>query len=223
MSSIQTLLNQFRALSTQDQQTFLSEASKPAQQQAHTEAPSNVRVGASSVTGSKPSSHVAQTPGGTQSLHLFGGDSGPTAQSDAKAAYYAAGNKQSQSSIFDTASDGNKSSTRVAQNPGGTSSISFGGDSKDAPSSGGASVPASEFHRALKQAIAEKNPSFQAFFKTASGGGRSVTAAQLSAGFLTLLGKDAHTKLQVSEENIKPLFNGKPEIGQSEFTKLFAQ
>jgi len=222
--SVSELLTAFHKLSANDQQIFLKEASAPPSSTTTTTTttappPTTEKKDNTSVTGSKPSSHVAQQPGGNSSLNLFGGGSTGTGSSDAKSAYYAAGNKQNASSIFDAPTSGDgKSSTRVAQQPGGSSSISLGSDNKV---SSEPTVAPTDFHAKLKQAIAEKNPSFQAFFKTASQGGRVITVGQLTAGLVTLLGKD--NKLPITEDNVKPLFAGKTEIGQSEFTKLFAQ
>jgi len=182
---------------------------------------------ASSVTGHKPSSHVAQQPGGNSSLNLFGGDGKDNKEKD-KSAFYAAGNKQNQSSIFDSASSQSGTSVRVSSAPGGNSSISFGGDSKtsDTKSTTTSSATISgDFHKDLKAAILEKNPSFQAFFKQCTQSGRTLTAAQLASGLDGLL-KDKSKALGVNEQTILALFRknfNKDEIGQSDFTKLFAQ
>jgi len=181
----------------------------------------------SSVTGHKPSSHVAQQPGGNSSLNLFGGDGKDNKEKD-KSAFYAAGNKQNQSSIFDSASNQSGTSVRVSSAPGGNSSISFGGDSKTSDTKTTTTSSASvsgDFHKDLKAAILEKNPSFQAFFKQCTQSGRTLTAAQLATGLDGLL-KDKSKALGVNEQTILALFRknfNKDEIGQSDFTKLFAQ
>jgi len=182
----------------------------------------------SSVTGHKPSSHVAQQPGGNSSLNLFGGDGKDNKEKD-KSAFYAAGNKQNQSSIFDSASNQSGTSVRVSSAPGGNSSISFGGDSKTSDTktttTTSSATLSGDFHKDLKAAILEKNPSFQAFFKQCTQSGRTLTAAQLATGLDGLL-KDKSKALGVNEQTILALFRknfNKDEIGQSDFTKLFAQ
>jgi len=176
----------------------------------------------SSVTGSKPSSHVAQQPGGNSSLNLFGGDN-KSSEKD-KSAFYAAGNKQNQSSIFDAPTSSGQTSVRVSNAPGGSSSISLGSDSKTTTTTT-SSGSDSEFHKNLKNAVADKNPSFQNFFKQCAQGGKSLSAAQLASGLEGLLKEKAKT-IGVTEQSILALFQahfGKTEIGQSDFTKLFAQ
>jgi len=235
--SVQDAFNAFLArfakLSTEEQTASANSVAAFLQQQAPVKAQttsstttsstsSSSSSSSGSVTGSKPSSHVAQQPGGNSSLNLFGGDQ-KSSDKD-KSAFYAAGNKQNQSSIFDAPTSSGQTSVRVSNAPGGSSSISLGSDSKTTTSTT-TSGSDDAFHKDLKTAIADKNPSFQNFFKQCAQGGRILTAAQLAAGLEGLL-KEKAKSLGVSEQSITALFQkhfNKAEIGQSDFTKLFAQ
>jgi len=227
-------LARFAKLSTDEQTAAANSVSAFLQSQAPVKESSSTTTttttsssnSASSVTGNKPSSHVAQQPGGNSSLNLFGGDGKDSKEKD-KSAFYAAGNKQNQSSIFDAPpSSSSSTSVRVSNAPGGNSSISLGGsgDTKTTTTTT-TSTTSGDFHKDLKAAIMDKNPSFQVFFRTCTQSGRSLTAAQLANGLDGLLKEKAKT-LGVNEQSILALFRknfNKDEIGLSDFTKLFAQ
>jgi len=225
-------LSRFGKLSTDEQksasQSVVAFLSQQAQVKETTTTSSSTSssssASASSITGAKPSSHVAQQPGGNSSLNLFGGDN-KSVEKD-KSAFYATGNKQNQSSIFDAPpTQSGSTSVRVSNAPGGSSSISLGGDNKTTSTTTTTSGSDDQFHKDLKAAIADKNPSFQNFFKQCAQGGRIVTAAQLATGLDGLL-KEKAKSLGVTEQSILALFQKnfqKAEIGQSDFTKLFAQ
>jgi len=98
----------------------------------------------------------------------------------------------------------------------------LGGDTKTTTPTNTASDV--DFHKKLKAAIAEKNPSFNQFFKQCTNNGKSMSAANLTGGLQGLL-KENFKTLGVTEGAILGLFKsvcGKEEIGQSDFTKLFA-
>jgi len=229
-------LSRFSKLSTEEQTAAANSVSAFLQSQApvkestttsSTTTTTSSSSSGSSVTGQKPSSHVAQQPGGNSSLNLFGGDGKDSKEKD-KSAFYAAGNKQNQSSIFDAPpQSGGSTSVRVSSAPGGNSSISLGGsgDTKTTTTTTTTtSTVSGDFHKDLKAAIMDKNPSFQAFFKQCTQSGRSLSAAQLATGLDGLLKEKAKT-LGVNEQSILALFRknfNKDEIGQSDFTKLFA-